>query len=206
MDEILQTGVITDLQSDPAGEHRIQVRLPMADASEVEVWARLATLDPAIDRSYPLSVGDEVVVGLLDADPAQRVVLGRLGASARFKPPVERADDKGCDIPDRLEVTFGDSGKVMTVKTAAGGKVTLSEESGALVLADRYGNSISIGEEGITITSAEALKLGASSALMVQGNAVTLSAEGAFEAGGRSATSLISSGVVVVKGAMVRIN
>ena len=46
----LQLGVVTKLEEDPDGEHRIQVRMPVVDPQGEGVWARVASLDAGEER------------------------------------------------------------------------------------------------------------------------------------------------------------
>ena len=74
----LQIGVVTSIHEDPDGEERIKVRLPIIDSENEGVWARLATLDAAQDRGWVFrpEIDDEVIVGFLNDDPRDPVILG----------------------------------------------------------------------------------------------------------------------------------
>ena len=80
----LQIGVVTALEDDPQGDDRIKCRLPMVGAGEEGLWARLATLDAGDGRGtyFRPEIGDEVVVGFLDDDPRNPVILGMCHSSA----------------------------------------------------------------------------------------------------------------------------
>ncbi|MFZ3088483.1 MAG: type VI secretion system tip protein VgrG, partial [Methylotenera sp.] len=67
----LQIGIVTALESDPAGEDRIKVKLPMVSTTEEGVWARLSTLDAGKERGtfFRPEIDDEVIVGFLNDDP-----------------------------------------------------------------------------------------------------------------------------------------
>ncbi|NLE61585.1 MAG: type VI secretion system tip protein VgrG, partial [Planctomycetes bacterium] len=80
----LQPGVVTQLQDDPAGEDRILVRLPLISTSDDGVWSRVATLDAGNERGiiFRPEIGDEVIVGFINADPHHPVVLGMMNSSS----------------------------------------------------------------------------------------------------------------------------
>src|SRR5262249_8908533 len=84
----LQIGIVTQLENDPDGEHRIQVRLPIIDKDADGIWARVACVDAGNERCsfFRPEVNDEVIVGFINDDPRQAVVLGMLNSSANPVP------------------------------------------------------------------------------------------------------------------------
>ncbi len=76
--EGLHVGVVLNLDADPAGEHRVKVKLPAAGVDSV--WARLMQFSAsnAFGAFFVPEVGDEVLIGFLANDPASPVVLGSL--------------------------------------------------------------------------------------------------------------------------------
>jgi Rhs element Vgr protein len=79
----LQIGVVTQLEDDPAHEHRIRIKLPLVDQQEA-IWARIATLDAGKERGsfFRPEINDEVIVGFVNEDPRFPIVLGMLNSSA----------------------------------------------------------------------------------------------------------------------------
>jgi Rhs element Vgr protein len=63
--EGLQIGVVTRLEGDPEGQHRVQVSVPVMQSSGQGVWARLAQLQGSggFGSFFVPEVGDEVVLG-----------------------------------------------------------------------------------------------------------------------------------------------
>ena len=84
----LQIGVVTQLENDPDGEDRIQVRLPVIDSEDQGLWSRMASLDAGNNRGFFFrpEIGDEVIVGFLNDDPRDPVILGMLNSSAKPAP------------------------------------------------------------------------------------------------------------------------
>src|SRR5262249_9567354 len=80
----LQVGVVTS-NEDPDGEHRVRVRLPLVDAADDGVWARVPSPDAGDERGFFFrpEMGDEVVVAFFDDDPRRPVILGMLHSSAK---------------------------------------------------------------------------------------------------------------------------
>ncbi|WP_294197887.1 type VI secretion system tip protein VgrG, partial [uncultured Chryseobacterium sp.] len=80
----LQIGVVSQLESDPDGEDRILVQIPIINSEEEGIWARVATLDAGENRGsfFRPEIGDEVIIGFINDDPNDAVVLGMLNSSA----------------------------------------------------------------------------------------------------------------------------
>lgn len=205
----LQIGVVTALEGDPDGEDRIRVRVPLVGDRDDGVWARLATLDAGAQRGtcFRPEIDDEVVVGFLDADPRFPVVLGQLHSSAR-PAPVPGSDKnqvKAYVSRSKLTLGFDDDKSAITLETAAGNRLTLSEDAKTVSIADQNGNSITLDEGGITLTSAKDLTLKASGGVKVEGTAVSLKAE-LLTAEGTGSVTVRSSSSLALNGTPVNIN
>ncbi|MEF8708594.1 MAG: type VI secretion system tip protein VgrG [Candidatus Accumulibacter propinquus] len=213
----LQIGVVTALENDPEGEDRIQIRMPLINASEDGIWARLATLDAGKERGtyFRPEIDDEVVVGFLNDDPRHPVILGMCHSSS--KPAPEAATDvnqhKGYVSREKLRLRFDDEKKLIGLETPAGNRLTLSEDAKGITLEDQNGNMITLDDSGIKIESVKDLSLKASKDLTLAGTNAELKANAAFKAeGGSSAelsspsTSIKGSATTVIKGGVVQIN
>ena len=90
----LQIGKVVQLENDPEGENRILVRLPIIDNAARGIWARIATLDAGTADSgvtgrgsfFLPEIEDEVIVGFINNDPRDAVVLGMVHSSAKPAP------------------------------------------------------------------------------------------------------------------------
>lgn len=213
----LQIGIVTVLESDPDGEDRIKVRLPLINTTEEGVWARIATLDAGDHRGtyFRPEIDDEVIVGFLNDDPRYPIVLGMCHSSA--KPAPEAAKDsnhhKGYVSREKLKLSFDDEKKVIGLETPAGNKFALSEDAKGITLEDQNGNKIALDDSGITIQSAKDLVLKASKDVKVQGSNTELSAQASFKASGTASaevsspsTTIKGSATTVIQGGMVQIN
>jgi Rhs element Vgr protein len=126
----LQVGVVTQLQDDPDGADRILVRLPLISDADPGVWSRLATLDAGDKRGsvFRPEIGDEVVVGFVNADPHEPVVLGMLHSGAK-PAPLAASDDnheKGLVTRSGMKVVFNDDTPSLTVETPAGNTIVIA--------------------------------------------------------------------------------
>ncbi len=206
----LQAGVVTQLADDPAGEHRVRVRVPVAGADEQGVWARVATLDAGdgCGTFFRPEVDDEVVLGFFDDDPAQPVVLGMLHSSAKA-PPLEASEDnpqKTYVSRSGIKLLFDDEEKVVTLATPGGNSLELTDADGGILLEDENNNKLVLDGDGITIESAGDIVLKATGDVKVEGINLESKASAAFKAGGSAAAGLSSSGTTAVKGSLVQSN
>lgn len=206
----LQVGVVTQLASDPAGEHRIRVKIPLAGMDEQGVWARVATLDAGGDRGtfFRPEVDDEVVLGFFHSDPAQPVVLGMLHSSAKA-PPLEATEDnhqKTYVSRSGIALLFDDDQKVVSLVTPGGNTLTLSDADSGIVLEDQNGNKLTMNQDGIELSSAKELKLIAKTDLKGEAMNTELKASVGLKAAGTASAEVTSSGTMTVKGSLVQIN
>lgn len=206
----LQTGIVTAITGDPASEHRVRVKIPVAGMDEDGVWARLATLDAGSGRGsyFRPEIDDEVVVGFFHDDPAFPVVLGGLHSSA-LPPPEEAAEDnqlKGYTSREGLKLVFDDENGGVTLTTPEGNTLLLSDGDGGITLSDQNGNSLSMSGDGITLSSNGAITISASGDLGLEGANAAITASQQLTAEGSASAALSSSGMLEVSGSLVKIN
>lgn len=206
----LQIGVVTQLEEDPEGEERILVRLPIVDAEEQGVWARVASPDAGEERGvfFRPEIGDEVLVGFINNDPRQAIVLGGLHSSA--KPgPFELSDDnhqKGVVTRSNIKTIYDDDKRSVMIKTPDGKTVSLNDDEGSLTLEDENGNKLLMDSNGISMESNGDIKLKCSGKLSCEGTEISNSANGQFKAEGSGGAEVSSSAATVIKGSVVQIN
>ncbi len=210
--EGLQIGVVTTLEEDPNSEGRIKVRIPIVSNEEDGVWARLGNLlsGESSGMYFRPDVGDEVIVGFINNDPRQPMILGALHSSGRPS-PFEATDDnfeKGLVTKTGLKMTFNDDEEALSIgiETPAGNKLMMSEEDGSITIEDENGNSILMNSDGITIDSSADLNLTATGDVNIEGVNIANSASAEFTADGSSGAELSSSAIAKVSGQFVHIN
>ncbi|WP_017326310.1 type VI secretion system tip protein VgrG [Synechococcus sp. PCC 7336] len=214
----LQIGVVVQLQDDPNGEDRVLVKIPTLDNEAEGIWARVATLDAGANRGsfFRPEIGDEVVLGFLNDDPRDPIVLGMLNSSAK-PAPVQASDDnheKGIFTRSEMKLTFNDDTQVITIETPSGNKITISDEDKGITLEDQNGNTIVTGDSGITMSSPKdicfeasgAIALKASQDLTLEGLNVSAKANAQFKAEGSGGAEVSTSAIAVLKGSLVQIN
>jgi Rhs element Vgr protein len=213
----LQIGVVVQLENDPDGEDRIRVRIPVIDAADQGIWTRIASLDAGNDRGafFRPEIGDEVIVGFINGDPSDPVVLGMLNSSAKPAPVIAKDvnHEKGFTTRSKMHLMFNDDTKTITIDTPAGNSITVDEQATKIEIKDQNSNKITMDTSGIklespmnveikagvnlTLSAAASLTIGAASlGVKADGN---LSMEGAL-------AKLSAQGITEISGSLVKIN
>ena len=205
----LQTGIITDI-IDADGDFRIKLRLPMVNSQEDGVYARLATLDAGNKRGtfFMPEVGDEVVVGFMNNNPAQPVILGMLHSSKNAAPlqPESANNKKGYVSRSEIKILIDDGEKSITIQTPGGHIFVMNDNEKSIKLTDSNSNKITMEQSGITIESATALTLKAATTLSISAPQLSAKADGELKMEGGGSTKVSSSGVMTIQGSIVNIN
>ena len=205
----LQTGIITDI-IDVDGDFRIKLRLPMVDNQEDGVFARLATLDAGNKRGtfFMPEISDEVVVGFMNNDPNQPVILGMLHSSKNAAPldPESANNKKGYVSRSEIKIIIDDGEKSITIETPGGNVFSMNDTENKISLKDSSGNKITMEQSGITIESVSALTLKAGSTLSISAPQLSAKADGELKLEGGGSTTVKSSGALTIQGSVVSIN
>lgn len=206
----LHVGVVTQLESDPDGEDRILVQIPIINSEEEGIWARVATLDAGENRGsfFRPEIGDEVIIGFINDDPNDAVVLGMLHSSTK-PAPITATDDnheKGFVTRSEMKMIFNDDKISYTLETPAGKKVILDEDADIIKIEDEHSNVLTFKSDGITMESAGDIKIKASGDVKIEGTNINLKASAQFKAEGSSGSEVSSGAVTVIKGSQVKIN
>lgn len=206
----LQIGVVSQLQDDPDGEDRILVQLPIINNEEQGIWCRVASLDAGDSRGafFRPEINDEVIVGFVNNDPNDAIVLGMLHSSAK-PAPISASDDnheKGFVSRSEMKILFNDEKKSVTIETPAGKKITLDEDAGSIVIEDDNANVLTLDSSGIAMESAGDIQIKATGDVNIEGSNVNAKANIQFKAEGAAGTEVSSGATAVLKGSLVQIN
>jgi Rhs element Vgr protein len=224
--EGLQIGVVKKLDEDPNGQSRVQVSVPILQAETEGVWARLANFYASnnFGAFFIPEIGDEVVLGYLNNDPSNPVILGSLYSSKQTPPYELTADNftKAVVTKSELKVEFDDDKKITTIITPSENKIVLSDDDKSILMQDQNGNKVELSADGIVLDSPKDIsitakgkitidatgEIGVSSKadVSVEGMNVNHNANVGFVAKGNASAELSASGQTTVKGAMVMIN
>ena len=224
--EGLQIGVVLQLDEDPDAQARVKVSVPILGEGAEGVWARLANFyaSNSFGAFFIPEIGDEVLLGYLNNDPSNPVVLGSL-YSGKNPPPYELTADnfiKALVTKSLLKIEFDDEKKIITVITPGDNKLVISDEDKSILLEDQNGNKVELGSDGITLDSPKDINIKAQGKITIDamgevgvnskadvsvaGLNVNHEAQVGFAAKGNATAELSASGQTTVKGAMVMIN
>jgi phage protein D len=194
----LQIATVASLQEDPRGQLRVQVKLPCLDQEQSLLWALPLSPDAGAGRGivFRPEVGDEVVIGFLNDDPRQPLILGSLFGS-RNKPPNPVAKPERSNALRAIvsrsgsRIVFDDKAPSLRIETTAAGnadgqylnRISIDEKAKKITIEDQHKNRILMSDQGITIESAKDITLSAK-------GAVKLSAETNLELAGKSKANL----------------
>lgn len=206
----LQIGIVTQLESDPEGEDRIQVRLPVVDNQGEGIWVRVATLDAGENRGsfFRPEIDDEVIVGFINGNPNEAVILGMMNSSAKPAPLTasDNNHEKGFVTRSKIKFLFNDDKKSASLETPGGKKIILDDDAGVIHFEDENGNKVVADSGGITLDSPKDIILKATGDIRFEGMNISVKANAQFKAEGSAGAEISTSAVAVLKGSMVQIN
>lgn len=213
----LQIGVCVKLQDDPDGQHRIQVKIPVIDNDAQGIWTRVASLDAGDDRGafFRPEIGDEVIVGFINDDPRDAVVLGMLNSSKKPAPIAaqDANNEKGFTTRSKMHISFNDDTKTITIDTPAGNSIKLDESGTKIEIIDQNQNKITMGASGISVESqlnidikaGAVLTLSAGASLSISAPSLSVKADADVSISGAIA-KLAAQGPTEITGLPVKIN
>ena len=161
----LHIGRVTRLEGDEVGNGgRIQVVVPYLDAAGQHsdgIWARFASPTAGDNRGFVFrpELDDEVVVGFLNDDPRDAIVLGSLFATNR-KAPVKAADandEKGIYSRGGMKLFFNDKDKSVTIITEGGNKIILNDKDQTIKIEDSRDAKIEFTKTGISMDAGKGI-------------------------------------------------
>lgn len=153
----LQIGVVLSVEdTEEGGQYRVKVHVPSVTSSNEGILARVATLNAGSNRGiyFLPEVNDEVVLGFLNDDPREAIILGYLHSKDKHKWPFAESDKNfGIVTTEGLKLIFDEKNKKITLLTPSGSgeKTIVLNDSGNIELKDEHQNSIKMGSSGITI-------------------------------------------------------
>jgi Rhs element Vgr protein len=173
----LQIGVVDTYVEDPDKRFRVRVKVPLLSTqTEGLIWARLATLDAGQQRGicFRPKPGDEVVLGFLNDDPRQAIILGSLH-SEKNQPPLPETRENtqhGIVTKEGLKLIFEDRDKSIRLETPGTNRIVLIDQDGAIYIVDENNNQFMMNSNGIQISSDKDIKITAKGSITLQGKSV----------------------------------
>ncbi|MCP4667849.1 MAG: hypothetical protein GY849_15980 [Deltaproteobacteria bacterium] len=193
----LQVGVVEAFEEDPEKKFRVRVRIPAMDAGRENpdgiIWARLASLDAGDKRGifFRPEKGDEVVLGFLNDDPRQPVILGSMHSDNNALPPgyeiTKENNTKGILTRGSLKIMLNDEKdkECIEISTPKSNLIRLSDKDKGFYLEDENKNKVETNDKGMVVEDKHK-------------NKVTLDGEGMkFEDKNKNEVTMNSSGIVL---------
>ncbi|WP_340200031.1 type VI secretion system tip protein VgrG [Ascidiimonas sp. W6] len=155
----LQIGIVMAHKKDPNHPFQVRVTIPALGADQDTVWARLASIGSGAESGifFKPEKGDEVIVGFLNDDPRQAIILGSMH-SAVNKAPIpfdEKNSQKGIFTKSKYQLLFDEDKEVITLSTSEKNQISIDEKQKIINLSDTNGNQVELSKDGVMIISAK---------------------------------------------------
>lgn len=210
--------ISVDIEDENDSNYWVKVIVPLVNNDQDGVWARVSGAGAGENRGvyFKPEVGDDVILGFLNDDPRQPIVLGSLYSHL---PPPEKTEEsesssneiKGFFAKNNFNLVFDEATDTITIETPEEQRITISDNSdnaGAFIkIEDAHGNKITMNQDGVSIYSDKDLNLEAKKDINLKGANIKNQSNGKFEASGKTGAKLESSGGnAEVSGTLVMIN
>ena len=156
----LQIGIVDQYEEDSEKQFRVKVKIPSIETDGI-VWARLASVEAGNQRGifFRPETGDEVILGFINDDPRQAIILGAVHSETNALPTgfevTEENYKKGIVTKEGLKIIFDDENKLIEISTPKGNMLQLSEQDKGIKMEDENGNRITMDDRGIQIKSSK---------------------------------------------------
>jgi Rhs element Vgr protein len=180
----LHVGVVTKLAGDTvAGNHRVRVKIPFIAAQgghSEGIWARLATPSAGNQRGtvFRPELHDEVILGFINNDPNDAVVLGALHSKPHPAPITAQDSNpqQGYFAKNGMTLLFDDDKKSIELKTKAGQSIVVKEQEIKLALNDN--TFIKLSTTGIEMNTSGTISIKATGETSIKGAPIQLNKPG----------------------------
>jgi uncharacterized protein involved in type VI secretion and phage assembly len=149
-----------------------------------------------------------VILGFINEDPNDAIVLGMLHSSTK-EAPIKASDDnheKGFITRSDMRIFFDDDKKSIKISTPVGKIISMDEDAKNIVIEDDHSNKITMDSSGIVLESPGNIELKASKDVNIEGININIKASAQFKAEGSAGAEVSTSAVAVLKGSLVQIN
>jgi len=158
----LQMGTVLGHAEDSTHGFRVNVDIPAfhQEGKPTEVLAMFTSLDAGVDHGifFPPEKGDRVVVGFLNDDPRQAIVLGAMHSNKAPHTVKKKNKYKGIFTKSNYQLLFDEEKETVTLSTADADQaneqlICIDQKEKKISLEDAHGNIIEMGKEAIKIVS-----------------------------------------------------
>jgi Rhs element Vgr protein len=180
----LQIATVQSTQVDPDGELRVQVQLAsLVQSAQGLIWARLLSPDAGKGRGFVFrpEIGDEVVIGFLNEDPREALILGSLFGSKNKPPspvqmPTKENDLRAIVSRSGTRILFNDKDSALSLETTASAngrgdyknRISINEREKTILIEDQHSNRILLTKDGIELNSSKKLAISAKGDLTIK--------------------------------------
>lgn len=222
----VQTGIVKKVAKDPDGEFRVLVTLPLIKEDTKGLWVRLGTFYASnkVGALFYPEVNDEVVIAFMNEDPRYGVILGSVYSKKNPPPyPVDEENTKkAIKTKSGIEIIFDDRDSIIELNTPSKQQIKIDDKAKSILIKDSNNNKITLSKSGISLESASNLTLSAKGNITLDaksnlslnagakasmtGLQIDHQAKTKFSAKGNATAEVTASGILTIKGAMVKIN
>ncbi|NHN24072.1 type VI secretion system tip protein VgrG [Flavobacterium jejuense] len=158
----LHLGTVTGHKEDPNNQFFVLVSIPAfhKDSKPTEVSALYTSLDAGANHGifFPPQIGDRVVLGFLNDDPRQAIILGAMHSYKLPNTVKEKNKYRGIFTKSNYKLLFDEETQMVILSTAdenneKENKICIDQKQKCINLEDAHGNKIELNKNGITITS-----------------------------------------------------
>ena len=171
----LQIGVVEKWEEDPDKEYRVKVKIPAINSDKGILWSRLITPWGGKEAGifFQPDPGDEVIIGFLNDDPRQPVILGSVHSSANPSPlkPAEKNPEKGIVTKEGIKILLNDENKLLTIQTSDKNTIIINDKDKIIEIKDANNNIIKLSSDGITLDSGKDVIIKAKGGIKMQASA-----------------------------------
>lgn len=207
----LFTAKVKQIEKDPKELFRVLVEFPGFEGKTPAVWARLAHAYAGNQYGCFVipEVGDEVIVGFVNNNPKDVVVIGSVYSSKL--PPTQKIEKenkiKGFYSKAQIKIEINEEDKSLLLSTPDGNTILLHDKDKKIVLEDQHSNTFTMHKDGIDIVSAKNINIKAPQGdINMQANNVNTKCNVAHKVEASTQVEIKSSGTAVLKGSIVQIN
>jgi Rhs element Vgr protein len=221
----LHTAIVKKIHEDKDGQHRIQISYPTIEKDNLGVWARLSTFYATNGSGafFIPEVNDEVIVGFINEDPHQPIILGSVYSSknAPAYTSEEKNKIKALVTKSKMKIEFEEEKKIITIITPAENSIVMDDDQGSITITDKNKNKIELTKDGMTFDCAKDFTIKAKGKIVMEAQQdIQAKATGAYKGEGMSVelkgstkfaaegaqAEIKGSGQTVIKGGIVMIN
>lgn len=177
----LQIGVVEKFEDDPDKQNRVKVNVPALNNEKGILWSRLATPSAGNNAGifFQPEPGDEVILGFLNDDPRQPIILGAVHSSGNPSPlkPADKNPEKGVVTKGGIKILLNDENKLLTLLTSDKNSIIINDKDKLIEIKDANNNVVKLSADGITLDSGKdiiikskgAIKMTASAKVEIKG-------------------------------------